>query len=102
MGGGGSTPAAANLTYAQENMLAVVRSGNNFRFFMNGTFETETYTADFTVGINEIGGYASATYLAFLGTMRNIFIFDDAKADSYITAFYNSGSYTDYADGDPE
>ena len=101
-GGGGSTPTSITLTYGVENMLAVVRSGNNFRFFINGSFETQAYTADFTAGLDEIGGYQNSTYLAFLGTMRNIFIFDDAKADSYITAFYNSGSYTDYADGDPE
>ena len=87
------------------NMIAMTRVGNTFRFFINGSFETESYTvtggtfsgANLKLGYCKDGGGAGW----FAGVLRDIAIFSDAKSDAYITAFYNGGSYTDYEDGDP-
>jgi hypothetical protein len=99
----GSSSNATNLTMntGSVNMIAVIRSGNTFRFFINGLFENETLTADFTTAISFLAG-SNHTYLnRMIGIIRDLCYFNDAKSDAYITAFYNSGSYTEYEDGDP-
>jgi len=101
--GGGNTDftTSALLTPGSWNMLAIVREGSNFRCFANGVFENETLSADFTAGWSDFGIENQTTKADFLGTIRDVCHFSDAKCDEYITAFYNSGSYTDYEDGDP-
>ena len=83
------------------NMIAVIRSGTTFRFFINGSFENESLTADFTGNTSFVAGSNNTYTNRMIGTVRDLCYFTDAKSDAYITAFYNSGSYTDYEDGDP-
>ncbi|MHA1815365.1 MAG: LamG-like jellyroll fold domain-containing protein, partial [Candidatus Heimdallarchaeaceae archaeon] len=98
--GSETSATALTMTTGSVNMIAVIRSGTTFRFFINGSFENETLTADFADSSDYISGSVSG-YSRFIGTIRDYTIFSDAKSDAYITAFYNSGSYTDYEDGDP-
>lgn len=102
-GSGGTTVAALSLNNGQWNLVSVVVDGtaNTVRFGVDGSYETETdWTYDPSAGITRIGG-SSYDLNEFVGYIRNFVIFSDAKSDAYITAFYNSGDFTEYEDGDP-
>lgn len=100
-GGSEATATTLTMTSNQVNMIAIVRSGSTFRFFINGSFESETFSATFNNASQSLGDGTSPYDSQAAGTFRDFAIFSDAKSDAYITAFYNSGSYTDYEDGDP-
>lgn len=88
-----------------ENFVAIVRDSidDSITFYINDNAgELETLSANFsasstTIGIDTSGG----SWADFTGTLSNLCYFTDAKSAAYIEAFYNSGSYTDYEDGDP-
>ena len=98
--GSSSTATSINMTTGSVQMIAVIRSGSTFRFFIESNFENETLSANFTGGSTFVG-VCNYTFTNIVGTVRDVAVFSDAKSDAYITAFYNSGSYTDYEDGDP-
>jgi len=99
--GSEATATTLTMTAGSVNMIAIVRSGTTFRFFINGSFESETFSANFSNASQSLGDGTSPYNSQAAGTFRDFAIFNDAKSDAYITAFYNSGSYTDYEDGDP-
>lgn len=104
--GGGTSVVSFSLTNATWNLLGVVwdNSANTVRYSLNGgSFETETdWTYDPTVNMTRIGkNITCASYSDFIGEMKKFAVFSDKKSDAYITAFYNSGSGTEYTDGDP-
>jgi len=102
-GGTSSGHTDINLTLTTESMLAVVRNGDNYRFFIDGDFETEVFSGsqDFTAAWTFIGAYENAMF-EYKGTMRDLCYFTEAKSDAFITWFYNSGSFRDYEDGESE
>jgi len=90
----------------EENFLAIVRNGTSVRFFINdNTVEVEDWSyLSATIHVSastSIGEDTSGGDDDFTGTINNLCCFSDAKSDAYIAAFYNSGSYTEYEDGDP-
>lgn len=99
-GGATSTATSMTMSTGTVQMIALIRSGTTMRFFIEGSFENETFSEVFSGNVNWIGD-AQTTFTEFAGTIRDFAIFSDAKSDAYITAFYNSGSYTSYEDGDP-
>jgi hypothetical protein len=102
-GSGGTSVADLSLNNGQWNLVSVVVNGtaNTVRFGVDGSYETETnWDYDPTEGITRIGG-SRYDLNEFVGYIRNFVIFSDAKSDAYITAFYNSGNFTTYEDGDP-
>lgn len=99
--GTGSGVVSLQMTPGTVNMLAVVRNGDTIRFFVNGSFENETFASqNFTATTDRLGAVQTG-YSDFVGTLRDVAWFSDAKSDAYITAFYNGGSFTEYEDGDP-
>lgn len=102
-GSGGTTVVSLTLTNATWNFVSVVVDGtaNTVRYGVNGSYETETdWNYDPTANTNRIGA-SNYDLGEFIGTLKKFAWFSDKKSDAYITAFYNSGSGTEYTDGDP-
>ena len=103
-GAGGVSAPALQLTANAWNFVSLVRSsGVDYRFGVNGSYESEVddKTLDFTGKMIYLGK-SDYDYGPFQGSLDEFNIFSDTKSDSYLTAMYNSGNGTSYSDGDPE
>jgi len=100
-GATGTDATSMSITQSTWQLISIrVDPGDSIRYGINDSYETETWSQTITKETTILaGGYYSWGYR---GTIRNVFYFSDLKTDSYITAFYNGGSFTDYEDGDPE
>ncbi len=101
-GGGGTSVYSTSATNSTYQLLSIVVNGSIIRYGINGAnYENQTWGETITSGTDRIGG-SRYDLNEFRGRIRDFVEFSDVKSDSYITAFYNSGTYTEYEDGDPE
>jgi len=82
------------------NFISIVRTGSTWKLGVNGSVQTKTLAANFTEPFTSMG-VANWYGKDFEGKLKDVCYFSDAKSDAWVTAFYNSGSYTEYEDGDP-
>ena len=98
-GGGGTSIPSITLTSSAWNLVSVSRNGDTFTYGINGSYEDETWSVNFSGSTNRIASNYDDEYLSMRLDEMNYW--STNLSNTYITnSLYNSGSGAAYEDGE--